>query len=38
MNCQEGRERDYLVLRDYEKYMARCFIADNVQDVIKVSI
>jgi len=35
MNCQEGRERDYLVLRDYEKYMARCFIADNVQDVIK---
>jgi len=35
MNCQEGRDRDYLVLRDYEKYMARCFIADSVDDIFK---
>jgi len=33
LNCDTGRERDYLILRDHEDAIRRCFLAGSVEQI-----
>jgi len=35
VDCQTGRDRDYLILRDREEDIKRCFIADSVEQIFQ---
>jgi len=35
LNCDTGRERDYLILRDHEPAIRRCFLADSVEEIFE---